>query len=75
MSNSRNKTPILGHTTSESEKKSKQLANRKFRKKIKQLVHTGSEDFPQFKLINNIWNYSKDGKHYVKNLDEKYLRK
>jgi uncharacterized FlgJ-related protein len=75
MSNSRNKTPIIGNTTSESEKKSKQLANRKFRKKIKQLVHLGSEDFPQFKLMNNIWSYSKDGKHYVKDLEEKYLRK
>ncbi len=75
MSRSRKKIPIVGISTATSEKQDKRMANRRFRRKIKIDLKTGKESFTSYKVINNPWSYDKDGKQYLKNPEEKNLRK
>ncbi|MBT33933.1 MAG: hypothetical protein CMO01_30080 [Thalassobius sp.] len=75
MSRSRKKTKIRGITTSITEKKEKQEANRKFRRTINQKVKLGEDHFPLLKELSNVWCFSKDGKRYDSEMEEKYLRK
>ncbi len=60
MTRSHKKYPITGITTAESEKKDKQIANRKLRRKIKQNVT--KEILPLKREISDIWMMDKDGK-------------
>lgn len=66
MSNSYRKTPISGITIAESEKQDKNLANRKERRIIRQILAYSPEDgvFPQKREIINVWDMSKDGKRW-----------
>jgi len=75
MSRSRKKTKIHGITTAESEKKDKQIANRKYRRIVKQKVKCDSEDLPNLREVSDIWLFEKDGKKYNKNIAVKLLRK
>jgi hypothetical protein len=77
MSNSYRKKPITGWTTSESEKKDKRLANRKYRRKVKiKLIQNEEADIlPVLREVSDVWGFDKDGKVYRKDLDKKYLRK
>lgn len=77
MSRSRRRTKITSWTTSCSEKKDKQLANRKMRKKIKEQIKKEKFDkpFPHKYEIEDNWNWAKDGKAYQKNMTEEDMRK
>ncbi len=75
MSRSRRKSKIRGITTAESEKKDKQEANRKYRRKTKQIVKNGDDEFPEIREMSDIWGFEKDGKIYDENMSDKNLRK
>jgi hypothetical protein len=75
MSRSRNKTPVIGYTTATSDKPGKKQANKRFRRKTKVELQQGKEIFAIHTRQTTAWDMPKDGKHYVKDLDEKYLRK
>ncbi len=75
MSRSVKKTKIRGITTASSEKKDKQEANRKLRRKVNQMVKKGDDKFPVIRENSNVWGFAKDGKIYESNMDESVLRK
>ncbi|MCU0437460.1 MAG: hypothetical protein MUC49_06050 [Raineya sp.] len=75
MSRSKKKTPIIGITSSETEKEDKKLANRKFRKVVKAQIKKEKDILALVKEVSNVWSFAKDGKKYVKNPKEKNLRK
>lgn len=65
MSRSRKKTPVCGMSTAKSEKQDKRLANRKDRRKNKEILGTTQDDanlLPK-KAISNVAEMDKDGKH------------
>ena len=64
MSRSYNKTPIIGYTTAPSDKKGKQQANRRFRRKIKVEVLQGKEVFTDHKKTNNCLGYAERWKTF-----------
>ena len=70
MSRSKKKNPIIGYTTSKSEKQDKQLANRKLRSAFKVLVNNSvdPDEIPvalsSIRSVSNVWTFSKDGKHF-----------
>jgi len=75
MTHSVKKTPITGITLSESEKRDKQGANRKFRRIEKRLLSFNLtrrlEDFMMLPIrvrdVSDNWLFSKDGKMYLRN--------
>jgi hypothetical protein len=78
MSRSRKKTPIIGNCGAESEKKDKKFAHRAERKRINEVLHEDpeSEILPERREAYDNWNFSKDGKHYIKgSVDPKLMRK
>ena len=58
MSRSKRKTPIAGITTSASEKKDKQAANRVLRR----LTRADPENAPLLREVSDVWSMGKDGK-------------
>lgn len=66
MSRSYRKTPIFGFTVADSEKFDKQMANRKFRKKTKDMIKKRKYEHLPIKLdqVHTKWDMVKDGKHY-----------
>lgn len=79
MSRSIRHTPIIGNAGGESDKPGKAQANRKLR------VHTrlaiiACTDFegllvPVLREVSNVWDFPKDGKHYMKNRKASWYRK
>lgn len=66
MSRSRKKTPIGGITTAKSEKEDKQLASRKARRVVKEVLSTApeSEVLPHLREVSDTWTMAKDAKVY-----------
>ena len=67
MSRSRKKTPITGITTARSEKQDKRLANRKLRRKTRQVLRCQDLDgwvLPVLREVSNVWCMDKDGKFW-----------
>ncbi len=65
MSRSRRYNPHCSITTAVSEKYEKQKANRRLRKKIKQVILNDDPDemvIPIMDEIESVWHMSKDGK-------------
>lgn len=75
VSNSRKKTPIGARTCKESEKKWKRFANRKLRKKVKQLLVEGEGCDLDVKDVSNIATAPKDGKSWFGNNNDENIRK
>jgi hypothetical protein len=75
MSRSFNKTPIIGFTTATSDKPGKIQASKRFRRKTKVDLQQGKEIFTIHNKFTTPWDMPKDGKHYVHDLEMKYLRK
>ena len=73
MSRSRRKTPMRGITTAESEKKDKQLANRKERHRNRQLLGYFLDEtlLMHRRQAGNPWLMDKDGKAFFD--PEKYM--
>lgn len=71
MSRSFKKTPIIGHSTSDSEKECKKIWHRSMRRKeksnIKISIKNGNAEGHISLVVNDIistWDMAKDGKHY-----------
>ena len=64
MSRSFKHTTISAITTAQSEKRDKQLANRRFRRISKHRVRTETEPLIDLNEISDIWDFQKDGKRY-----------
>jgi hypothetical protein len=75
MSRSGKKTPKIGFSSSDSEKKDKRIANRSFRHKAKQQIKSGKEPVTDMNDIMTTWAMAKDGKRYVKSPSPKQMRK
>lgn len=75
MSKSQKKIAIVPVTNAESDKKSKQAANRKFRRKTKIQVSKGEEIVNELREVSDVWTFEKDGKQLLKNPTNKDLRK
>ena len=75
MSRSYKKTPIIGHTKSESEKSDKKFWHRRFRHKTKDILRSMHNDIdsidetvmPVEDDVSSLWSMSKDGKSYLGN--------
>ena len=77
MARSRRKTPVVGVTSSESEKADKQLSHRKFRRVIRQVVPVNPDGhLPLEKELTNTHSMAKDGKsRFDPSASPKLLRK
>jgi hypothetical protein len=64
MSRSYKKNPAGGMCVADSEKENKRTANRAFRRKSKQAVHTLRLDRIPFSIrqVSDVWCFAKDGK-------------
>jgi hypothetical protein len=64
MARSKRKTPIRGITTAQSEKKDKQSAHRRYRRKVKAALQQVSDAaiFPHIRELSDPWSMGKDGK-------------
>jgi hypothetical protein len=65
VARSRKKAPITGITSAKSEKTDKQLAHRKERRKVRQVVESEPEVLPHTREVSNPWAMAKDGKVYL----------
>lgn len=65
MSRSRRYTPIMGITTSRSEKEDKRMNNRKLRRKEKEAVRQGREIMPVMDDVSNPRSMGKDGRQRI----------
>lgn len=76
MSRSYKHTPCISYISYYSNKKSKRIANRKFRKKCKEAVKQGKNLHFKVREIYDVWDFSSEGlPYYCKNIDKKHLRK
>lgn len=76
MSRSLKKNPFTGWSCKASDKKDKQLANRRFRRKVNLMLGIGNiedEVFPDILEISDKSQFAKDGKQYFD--DEQTYRK
>ena len=64
MSRSYKHTTISAITTAQSEKRDKQLANRRFRRISKHRVKIDAEPLIDLNEISDPWDFQKDGKRY-----------
>jgi len=62
MSRSRKYTPIGAITTATSEKRDKQLANRRLRAALRSAVALGADVLPEMRDVSDPWTFDKDGK-------------
>lgn len=71
MTRSRRRTPIIGNVhRAASEKYDKQLAHRRLRRAVRMgHWHLTLRD------VSNVWDFTKDGKNYMRNVKPEYMRK
>lgn len=62
MTRSRRKNPIRAWTCADSEKQDKQMASRKLRRIVRQLLHVGERLLPKKREVSNPYRWAKDGK-------------
>lgn len=75
MSKSKMKVPMLGNASG-SEKKDKRVANRRVRAAVRSKLANGDEVVDtDTRDVSNVYSFKKDGKRYLKNAEEKWLRK
>ena len=84
MSHSRRKTPIVGFTTSDSEKEDKQRAHRRTRHAVKRVVRSAAHSSEVGEDValsepehpkSGRWTFAKDGKAWIGKRYPKLLRK
>lgn len=77
MSRSHRKTPICGHTTAETEKQDKRIANRSFRRTVRQQLGSRHPDavISNIRAVSNVWSFDKDGKQFLHKPSKKDMRK
>ena len=69
MARSRRRTPIVGITTSDSEKDDKRRANRNCRRSLRHALRVGANAdlvlLPELRDVSNVWAMDKDGKQWI----------
>ena len=75
MARSRRKTPIFGNACAASEKKDKRYANRRFRAKEKAALRRGRVLPTKVQHASNCWDFAKDGKNFIQDPKEEWMRK
>lgn len=75
MSRSFKHTTISAITTAQSEKRDKQLANRRFRRISRHRVRTETEPLIDLDEISDIWDFQKDDKRYFNSEESKLFPK
>ncbi len=78
MSRSRRKTPVFGHTTTDDQQHPwKQMAQRAWRRAVRQALHMGREVLPLLREVSDVWDWPMDGKWYctTRDLDPRWMRK
>jgi hypothetical protein len=66
MARSTKRTSIAGISMASSEKADKRLANRRYRRRVRQVLATepGADLLPERRELSNVWTMAKDGKHW-----------
>jgi hypothetical protein len=73
MSRSVRHNPIMGWTTAKSEKKDKQIANRRLRRCVSEAINNDKSIMPLLREISCVYLFDKDGKQRVsKNTNMKH---
>lgn len=78
MARSRRHTAIMGNTTARSEKSDKRLAHRRFRARVREVLHTADDDtaYPTEHEVCDVWDMAKDGKRrFDAHAHPRYMRK
>lgn len=75
MSRSKRSTPIVGDTTATTEKHDKALAHRRTHSAVRQTFAAGELEIPSLRKTENIWQYDKDGKHWIGDRFPELMRK
>lgn len=75
MSRSFKHTTISAITTAQSEKRDKQLANRRFRRISRHRVRIEAEPLIHLNEISDVWDFQKDGKRYFDSDEAKLFPK
>lgn len=67
MSRSYRSSPIVGNTVVSSEKTDKEIANRRLRRIVRQLLHDNSAQvvLPLRREVADVWWMGKDGKQWI----------
>lgn len=75
LSRSFRKSPFCGMTTAESEKKDKQLAHRRERRIVRQILDSNPlrPVLPHRREVSNVWSFDKDGKQRLSTDSPYYL--
>lgn len=70
MTRSRKRTPVVGNVRAISEKRDKQLANRRLRRSVRQgKWHLTLRD------VSDVWDFARDGKKYMQDIRPEHMRK
>lgn len=78
MSRSRRHTPVFGCTlTDDMQHPWKHMAQRKWRRLVRQVINAGRETLPLLREVSDVWGWPMDGKWYCRPhlLDPKWMRK
>ena len=76
MGGSRKKSPCVSWVCCFSNKKDKRIANRIFRKLSKSRLLKGGDLPYRLREVSDTYSFSSDGlAHWVRDIDERYLRK
>ncbi len=77
MARSMRPTPTFGMTTHESEKADKRRANRRLRRRVREVVSSvnAPEVLPALREVSNLWSMAKDGRSHWPNAGPRDLRK
>jgi hypothetical protein len=62
MSRSRRKTPVMGITKAESDKRDKILAHRRQRRQVRTALASGVAEVTTCRKAGDVWSVAKDGK-------------
>lgn len=75
MTRSRKKTPIFNITSAESNRTSKKFCNRLFRTIAKRNLKKGRDLPMKQDEVMTEWEFEGDGKRYIKDVPQGYMRK
>ncbi len=67
--------PIMGIAKCRSEKQDKKIANKRMRRVTKQMLRKGEEPPILKREVSNVYDFGKDGKHYLESPEERDMRK
>lgn len=77
MSRSRRHNPIFGNAVASSEKLNKREANKKLRRRVREVLYKNPDTdvLPVLREVSNVYSFAKDGKHYWPKATKKDMAK